>query len=110
MALSSFRKNFVQLQNRFFSVFAFAVFVMFFFMTVWGENGVVRLIELKRIGERIEAENAEILKQNLLMVQEIDKLKDVNYVGQQARSRLGMVRPDETVFVVPEVAAKNAKN
>lgn len=97
-----FRKTAVKIQHQLFPAFALAIFVAFFFLTVWGENGVLRLVELRRIKAGIESENTDILRENLLFVQQIDKLKDAPYVEQKARSSLGLVRDNETVFVISE--------
>lgn len=97
-----FRKTVAQFQTQLFPAFALAIFIAFFFLTVWGENGVLRLVELRRIKAGIESGNTDVLRENLLFVQQIEKLKDAPYVEQKARSNLGMVRDNETVFVISE--------
>jgi cell division protein FtsB len=75
--------------------------VSFFITTLWGENGVFKLVKLKQIRTKTANENDEILRQNLLYVQEIEKLKEARFVEQKARTDLGFVKESETVFVVP---------
>ena len=96
------RKIIDGIQDQLFYLFAFSIFFIFIFLTVWGENGILRLVELKRIKENVVSDNGALLRQNLAFVQEIEKLKDSRFVEQRARTDLGMVRASETVFIVKE--------
>lgn len=95
------KKLLIKVQNQFFYTFGMLIFVLFFIMTLWGDNGILKLVELKRIRAGIAGENDEILRQNLLYAQEIERLKESGYVEQKARTDLGFVKENETVFVIP---------
>lgn len=96
-------KNIVErIQNRIFYFIIFVVFVLFVGFTVWGENGILRLLEVNRIKSKVVFENTELLKQNLLFVQEVTRLKEVQFMEQRARTDLGFIKNNEKVFVLDE--------
>lgn len=95
------KKFLLKIQNQFFYTFGMLIFVLFFITTLWGESGIFKLVELKRIRSKIASENDEILRQNLLHAQEIERLKESRFVEQKARTDLGFVKESETVFIVP---------
>lgn len=88
--------------NTVFLVGALLVFVAFLGMTVWGDEGLLHLIRLNRMRSEILSENQRLLKENLFYLEDIRSAKSVRYQEQKARSELGMIRQNETVFVVPE--------
>jgi len=95
-----FRRSIIRLQNSVFLLLGIVVFVVFLVMTVWGKDGMLDLIELNKRKDQIVNTNYRLLKENLLYLEEIQKLKQAKFVEQKARSDLGLVRPDEIVFVV----------
>lgn len=76
--------------------------VFFLFIGFFGEDGVLKLRQYYLIRDQIIADNHNLLQQNLLYLQEIQKLGDAKYIEQLARRELGYVKADEIVFVVPE--------
>lgn len=95
------KKLLLKIQNQFFYTFGMFIFVSFFITTLWGDSGLFKLVELKRIRTKVASENDEILRQNLLYVQEIERLKEAHFVEQKARTDLGFVKESETVFIIP---------
>jgi len=89
-------------QNTWFSLAVFFIFVIFFIMTLWGENGLFRLVELNRLKTEILHEKQRVLEENLVHFQEIQRLKKLKYIEQQARSDMGYLLENETLFVIPE--------
>lgn len=71
-------------------------------MTLWGENGLFRLIELNRLKTEILHEKQRILGENLSFSQEVETLKTLKYIEQRARSDMGYIHENETVFVVSD--------
>ena len=71
-------------------------------MTLWGENGLFRLVELNRLKTEILHEKQRVLEENLVHFQEIQRLKKLKYIEQQARSDMGYLLENETLFVIPE--------
>lgn len=88
------------LQNILFYALGVVVFCMFVFLTVWGDDGLMKLVDLKTQKKNFSQQNVEILQQNLMRVEEIEKLKSARYLKQIARSELGLVKPDEVVFII----------
>lgn len=76
------------------------VFVAFAVMTIWGNEGLVKLINLREQRSALLQTNHQLLKENLLFLEEINALKKARYVEQTARSKMGLIRKDEVVFVV----------
>lgn len=94
-------KSFVfRLKDSFFSILSVVVFVLFILFTVWGKDGLIDLVALRQQKESIRVANFKILRENLKYSEEVSKLKYRPYVEQKARSDLGFVRENETVFVV----------
>jgi len=89
-----------QFQNSIFYGLACLVFIVFFFVTIWGKDGLIDLMALKKQRAKIAQSNYYLLKENLLYLEEIDKLKQARFVEQNARSDMGMVRSNEIVYVV----------
>ena len=95
-------KVFRKLQNRLFVSLAFVVFLAFVYLTLWGENGLIRLVKLYHLKDRAIANNNAILRQSLSYLEEIRRLKQPHFIEQTTRNELGFVRPNEMVFVVDE--------
>lgn len=88
--------------NRIFWFLGIFIVFIFFSFTIWGEDGLMRLWELKDIRNQISKENKNTLLENLASLQEIENLKESRYVEQIARSELGMIREDEVILVIPQ--------
>lgn len=71
-------------------------------VTVVGQDGLLRLWELSVDRDRIRSENHRVLLDNLRLTEEIHRLKQPRVIEQRARSDMGLVRPDEVVYVLPE--------
>ena len=87
-------------ENKIFYWIGIAIFVGFIFVTLWGENGILKLIQLNQTKSALKTENNRLLHQNFEFVQEIKRQKDLFYIEQKARSHLGMVRDNERVYIV----------
>lgn len=86
--------------NNIFYVSGIVLFVVFFVFTVWGKEGLVHLIALRKTRAEMILSNHELTKSNFLLLEEIEKLKQADYMEQKARSEMGMVRENEVVFIV----------
>lgn len=76
------------------------IFVGFLVFTVTGQDGLVRLIHLKQLKEELAADNEVLLRQNIALRQELKSIKSLRVIEHLARKSLGLVYPDETVFVI----------
>lgn len=77
------------------------IFFLFAFFTIGGEDGLIHLVQLKQTRDDFIQKNRALLSQNLSYQQEISKLRDLNYIEKRARKALGLVRSDETVYLLP---------
>ena len=66
-------------------------------------DGFLRRVELEREKSRLEAENEALREENQLLRKKIDHLRhDPGYVEDEARKKLGLIRPGETVYRLSE--------
>ena len=89
-----------KLLNNIFYISGIVFFVGFFVVTVWGKDGLLHLMELKKTRETLIQSNHELTKSSFLLLEEIEKLKQNAYIAQKARSEMGMVKENEVVFIV----------
>ena len=69
-----------------------------FFLT-YSDQGVVRLRELKRDRDRLKNENDELKELNRRLMLKIQKITaDRKAIEDEARKKLGLIRPDETIY------------
>ncbi len=77
------------------SLFSMLLFIAF------GENGFVDLNLLKMERDSLLKKNEELVKKNLALYREIERLKnDPKYVENVARQELGVIGKDEIIFKV----------
>lgn len=91
-----------RLQNRILYGLAAMSLVIGLSTTVWGQDGLLRLMELHRNRVGIGAENHRLLMENLELIQKVKSLGKTGAIEQAARNELGYTRPDEVVFVISE--------
>jgi cell division protein FtsB len=76
-------------------------FILFF--TVFGDKGLLRIIELKQDKNKIEERLAENKTENEKMKREIVALKsDRRYLESIARKDFGLVRSNEVIYQFPQ--------
>jgi len=81
----------------------------FLLVIVFGDKGLadLHLIRLER--DRLVDQNQALLQENLARFTEKERLEnDPLYIEQVARRELGLVAPDELIFMAPEPAADAA--
>jgi cell division protein FtsB len=84
-------------------LFAFAIIVLFSLLmfTLFGENGLADLYRLKTERDILLKKNDELIRKNLSLYREIERLKnDPEYVENVARNELGVIGKDEVVIKV----------
>lgn len=89
-----------QLLNAGFYILGVVLFVGFFIVTVWGEDGLLRLMELRAMRDKMVKSNQHLLQSNFQAMEKILKLRQMGYVEQTARTEMGLIRSDEIVYVV----------
>ena len=80
------------------SVAAFAL-VLF---AVFGDQGFLKLNQMTQTEQRLVQMRDEIGSENSRLTQEIEQLKEPQYLEKVAREELGLLRPDEVVYYVGE--------
>jgi cell division protein FtsB len=83
-------------------IFLFVIILAFFnllLIIIFGSNGFVDLISLKKEVTILKEKNEGLARENLSLYREIDRLKnDLDFIESVARKELGVVRKDELVF------------
>lgn len=70
---------------------------------IFNKDGILEVLESRKDVMALRASIAKLEKENSLLVQEIDALKnDPRYLEKIAREDLGLARPGETIFVFPD--------
>ena len=66
---------------------------------VYSDNGLMRLHELKLDQEKLEQDNERLREENRRLLRKLERIKsDPRYIEDEARKKLGLVRPDETIY------------
>lgn len=70
---------------------------------VFGDRGVMRIIQAREQQQQLEQKLVELQEQQQQLREEIERLhKDKSYWELLARTRLGMVREGELVYHIPD--------
>lgn len=85
--------------NSLFYFLAIVIFVAFLIFTISGNDGLIRLLKLKNIKQQFVAKNRVVLRENLALRLEQKSLYNLKVIENVARQSLGLVYPDEFVFV-----------
>lgn len=76
------------------------LFILFF--TVFGDRGLLRIHQLNREIQEVQARSEEMKAENEKLKREIEALKsDRRYLESIARKDFGLVRPNETIYKFP---------
>lgn len=83
---------------------------LMFTYAVFGNRGVLRILQAQEQKEALEQQLAELKQQQVQLKLEIERLqKDKNYWEQLARTKLGMVREGELIYHLPDIGSKGEK-
>ncbi len=78
-----------------------AILVLFnlILVVIFSDNGLVDLILLRKEKERSAEKNREVIRENLSLYREIERLKhDPEFIESVARKELGVVGKDEVIL------------
>lgn len=79
--------------------------------TIFGENGLVNLIRLKKRTQALAHKADRLKAKNQVLEEDIGRLKtDPAYIESLAREELGMVKPGELVFQFAETKEHKHKS
>lgn len=77
--------------------------VLLLLVGIFNKDGILEVLESRREVMALKAGIAKLEKENTMLVQEIDALKnDPRTLEKIAREDLGLARPGETIFVFPD--------
>ncbi len=79
-----------------------ALLTLFIFsLTLFGDQGLIRLYRLKKMARQIDRENSALLRQNNELVGEIARLKEPDYLEHLIRQEKGYIREGEQLVEIP---------
>ncbi len=82
----------------------FVIIFSFFLLVFFGDNTLLELNRLKKEKNVIIKINEELVRQNDLMYNEIERLKkDPKYIENVARQELGMIGKNEIIFKIDNI-------
>ncbi len=89
----------MSLKKKFLLFLAILVLFNLILVVIFSDNGLVDLIMLKKEKERSSEKNREVIRENLSLYREIERLKhDPEFIGSVARKELGVVGKDEVIL------------
>jgi cell division protein FtsB len=86
--------------------------LLVWYFSLFGEKGLIKIIQLKRERDRIIADVSRIEDENRRLQEEIRRLReDSRYLESVARRDLGLIKENEILFIFEDDAAakKEAK-
>jgi len=86
------------------------LFLIFGFLTFFGDKGIVHLLRLQKEWVRIKEANVKMEEENRKLREEVKRLQyEKRYIEEIARKELGMVKEGEVIyqFDVPDDKKKN---
>jgi cell division protein FtsB len=89
--------------KKFYLLFLLAVVVVLGLILAYSDHGLMRLRELQQKKQKIEADNEKLREENRRLLHQIERIKtDPRYIEDEARKKLGLIRPDETIYRLKE--------
>jgi len=89
----------MSLKKKFLLFLAILVLFNLILVVIFSDNGLVDLIMLKKEKERSAKKNREVIRENLSLYREIERLKhDPEFIESVARKELGVVGKDEVIL------------
>jgi cell division protein FtsB len=87
---------------RFFLLLALVVVGFFGLLTVFGDEGLLKLKSFYSLRDRIRRENQEIFNSNQKLIEQINLLKEPLYAERLIREKLGYVKAREYILILNE--------
>lgn len=105
--LTSEREPGVPGRNNLLTVCLLVVILLMFAYAVFGNRGVLRILQAQRQQQGLQQQLTRMQQQQLELRQEIERLNtDRDYWEHLARTRLGMVREGELIYYLPDETTK----
>ena len=82
------------------SILLIVLILLVWYFILFGEKGVVKIIQLRRERDRIIADVSRIQEENTRLQEEIRRLReDSRYLESVARRDLGLIKKNELLFI-----------
>ncbi len=89
----------MSLKKNFLLFLAILVLFNLILVVIFSDNGLVDLILIRKEKERSAEKNREVIRENLSLYREIERLKhDPEFIESVARKELGVVGKDEVIL------------
>ena len=76
-----------------------ALIVCLGLILAYSDQGLMHLFELRQEQAKLQEANEELREENRRLMLKIDRIKkDPRYIEEEARKKLGLIRPDETIY------------
>lgn len=89
------------------------IILLIWFFSLFGEKGVIKIIQLRRERDQILTDVSRIQTENKKLQEEIKRLReDPRYLESVARNDLGLIKDNEILFIFEDkgVAKEKKKN
>jgi cell division protein FtsB len=88
------------------SLFLIGLILLVWYFSLFGEKGLIKIIQLRRERDRIIADVSRMDEENKRLQEEIKRLReDSRYLESVARRDLGLIKENEILFIFEEEAA-----
>lgn len=89
-----------------FSIILIGLILLVWYFALFGEKGVIKIIQLKRERDRIIADVNRMQEENKRLQEEIRRLReDSRYLESVARRDLGLIKENEILFIFEDEPA-----
>ncbi len=88
---------------------ALAVILFFGFLTLFGDEGLLKLKRLYALRTQIRHENQDLFKANQKLLQEAQLLKQNVVAERMIREKLGYVKPNEYILLLDDPPVAESK-
>lgn len=79
-----------------------AIFIIVVVLFVVVTMSIKNVLDLSLEQHELKKENEELREQKAALEKEFENINDKNYIEQQARKQLNMVKPGEIVYIIEE--------
>ncbi len=88
------------------SVLIAGLILLVWYFSLFGEKGLIKIIQLRRERDRIIADVSRMEEENKRLQEEIKRLReDSRYLESVARRDLGLIKENEILFIFEDEAA-----
>lgn len=89
--------------NKVYAFISIALTVTCSLVLFYSDQGLMRLRHLKDEKSKLESVNSDLREENRRLVNRIKRVKsDAGYIEDEARRKLGLIRPDEVIYRLRE--------